>query len=101
VVKLLTRLSIQNLLHRTQTFILGQKNLVPKLAINLGIDLVFYGKNEAEYRNPITDNSSSFKRQILPYNGKTRRMYLAGMPAQEIIENYDLSFVDLMTFLPL
>jgi ABC-type sulfate transport system substrate-binding protein len=30
--KLLTRLSIENLLHPFQTFILGQKNLAPKIA---------------------------------------------------------------------
>ena len=53
VMKLLTRLSIENLLHPFQTFILGQKNLGPKLAAQLGIPLVFYGENEAEYGNPI------------------------------------------------
>lgn len=48
VMKLLTRLSIENLLHPFQTFILGQKNLGPKLALKFGIPLVFYGENEAE-----------------------------------------------------
>ncbi|MBV5326390.1 MAG: N-acetyl sugar amidotransferase, partial [Chlorobium sp.] len=37
VMKLLTRLSIENLLHPFQTFILGQKNLGPKLAAKFGI----------------------------------------------------------------
>ncbi len=59
VMKLLTRLSLENLLHPFQTFILGQKNLAPKLAANLGINLVFYGENEAEYGNPIADNTFS------------------------------------------
>ena len=36
VMKLLTRLSIENLLHPFQTFILGQKNLAPKLAAPMG-----------------------------------------------------------------
>ena len=40
---LLTRLAIENLLHPFQPFILGQKNLAPKLAIKFGIPLIFYG----------------------------------------------------------
>ena len=61
VMKLLTRLSIENLLHPFQSFILGQKNLAPKIAAKFGIPLVFYGENEAEYGNPIADNNSSLR----------------------------------------
>ena len=61
VMKLLTKLSIENLLHPFQTFILGQKNMAPKIAANYGIDLIFYGENEAEYGNPIADNSTSLR----------------------------------------
>ena len=53
--KLLTKLSIENLLHPFQTFILGQKNLAPKMAAKFGIPLIFYGESEAEYGNPIAD----------------------------------------------
>ena len=52
VMKLLTKLSIQNLLHPFQTFILGQKNIGPRLAAKYNIPLVFYGEAEAEYGNP-------------------------------------------------
>ena len=61
VMKLLTRLSIENLFHPFQTFILGQKNLGPKLAAKLNIPLVFYGENEAEYGNPIADTATSLR----------------------------------------
>src|SRR3972149_225007 len=61
VMKLLTRLSIENLLHPFQTFILGQKNLAPKIAAKYNIPLVFYGENEAEYGNPIADNVLSLR----------------------------------------
>ena len=50
--KLLTRLSIKNLLHPFQTFILGQKNIAPLIAKKFNIPLIFYGENEAEYGNP-------------------------------------------------
>lgn len=38
--RLLTKLAVQNLLHPFQPFILGQKNIAPKIAINFGIKLV-------------------------------------------------------------
>lgn len=101
VMKLLTRLSIENLLHPFQTFILGQKNLAPKLAAKLGIDLVFYGENEAEYGNPIADNASSLRDKSYHTMNNLDEMYLAGLPIKEIMEKYDVDLVDLMTFLPL
>ena len=42
VMKLLTKLSIENLLHPFQTFIIGQKNISPKIALNYGIPHIFY-----------------------------------------------------------
>ncbi|MBU4244464.1 MAG: N-acetyl sugar amidotransferase, partial [Proteobacteria bacterium] len=59
--KLLTKLAIENLLHPFQTFILGQKNLAPKVALEYNIPLIFYGEPEAEYGNPIAETSSSLR----------------------------------------
>ena len=101
IMKLLTKLSIENLLHPFQTFILGQKNLAPKLAAKFGIDLVFYGENEAEYGNPIADNSSSLRDKSYYTMGNLDEMYLAGMPVSQIIDQYNINKTDLMTFLPL
>ena len=101
IMKLLTRLSIENLLHPFQTFILGQKNLAPKLAAKLGIDLVFYGENEAEYGNPIADNTSSLRDKSYYTMETIDEIYLAGLPLKEILEKYEMDLVDLMTFLPL
>jgi N-acetyl sugar amidotransferase len=101
VMKLLTRLSIENLFHPFQTFILGQKNLAPKIAANFGIDLVFYGENEAEYGNPIADNSKSLRDKSYFTMDHIDDMLLAGTPVSEILKKYDVDLVDLMTFLPL
>ncbi len=101
VIKLLTRLSIENLLHPFQPFILGQKNLAPKLAAKFGIDLVFYGENEAEYGNPIADNIFSLRDKSYHTMENINEMYLAGLPVKEILGKYDVDLVDLMTFLPL
>ncbi len=101
VMRLLTKLSIENLLHPFQTFILGQKNLAPKLAAKFGIDLVFYGENEAEYGNPLADNSSSLRDAAFHTMENFQDMILCGLPVPELMEQYDLSMGDLMPFLPL
>lgn len=59
--RLLTRLATENLFHPFQAFILGQKQLAPKMAAKFGIPLVFYGENEAEFGNPIADNESALR----------------------------------------
>ena len=99
--KLLTRLSIENLLHPFQTFILGQKNIAPKIAAKFGIDLVFYGENEAEYGNPIADNSSSLRDKSYYTMENIDNMYLAGLKVDELINKHGLKLIDLKTFLPL
>lgn len=98
--KLLTKLSIENLLHPFQTFILGQKNLAPKIAAKYNIPLIFYGENEAEYGNPIADNSTSLRDKSFFAMQNLNEMYLGGVPIRELTEKYNIPLVDLMTFLP-
>lgn len=100
VMKLLTRLSIENLLHPFQTFILGQKNLAPKLAALYGIPLIFYGENEAEYGNPIADNSSSLRDKSYYTMKNLGEIYLGGVPIPRLLEQYGLELSDLTVFLP-
>lgn len=100
VMKLLTKLSIENLLHPFQTFILGQKNLAPKIAAQHGINLIFYGENEAEYGNPLAENISSLRDRSYFSFEKLDEVYLAGLSIKELMENYDIRLSDLMAFLP-
>ena len=98
--KLLTKLAIQNLFHPFQTFILGQKNLAPKIAINYNIPLIFYGENEAEYGNPIADNASSLRDKSFYEMRDLSEVYLCGVSIPELIEKHGLSLNDLMAYLP-
>lgn len=98
--KLLTKLSIQNLLHPFQTFILGQKNLAPKIALKYNIPLIFYGENEAEYGNPLADNQTSLRDKSYFVMNDLSEVYLAGLSIPELQAKYDLSLNDLMTYLP-
>jgi hypothetical protein len=100
VQKLLTRLSIQNLLHPFQTFILGQKNLGPKIAAKWGIDLIFYGENEAEYGNPIADNTTSLRDKSYFTMQHMDEMFLGGVSIAELRESYGVDLADLMVYLP-
>jgi N-acetyl sugar amidotransferase len=100
VMKLLTRLSIENLLHPFQTFILGQKNLAPKIAAKFNIPLIFYGENEAEYGNPIKDNSSSLRDKSFYAMNNLQDIYLGGVPIPELMERYQIPLADLTAFLP-
>lgn len=97
---LLTKLAIENLLHPFQPFILGQKNLAPKIAIKYDIPLVFYGENDAEYNNPIADTASSL-RDMSYYTMKNfSKMCLGGVSVIELMEKYHLTLNDIMTYLP-
>lgn len=100
VMKLLTKLSIQNLLHPFQTFILGQKNLAPKIAAQHGINLIFYGENEAEYGNPLADNTSSLRDKSYFSFEHLDEIFLAGVSIKELVEKYDVRLSDLMSYLP-
>jgi len=100
VQRLLTKLSIQNLLHPFQTFILGQKNLAPKVALRHQIPLVFYGENEAEYGNPIADNSTSLRDKSFYTTQHLNEIYLGGVSIPELQEKYDIDLVDLLPYLP-
>lgn len=100
VMKLLTRLSIENLLHPFQTFMLGQKNLAPKLALKFDIPLIFYGENEAEYGNPIADNATSLRDKSYYSMKNIDEMYLGGVSVRELIDKFGVNMTDLMAFLP-
>ena len=98
--KLLTRLAIENLLHPFQTFILGQKNLAPKIALQYNINLIFYGENEAEYGNPLADSASSLRDKSYYTMENIDQIVLAGVPVRELIERHGLSLNEILPYLP-
>ena len=98
--RLLTRLAVENLFHPFQPFILGQKNLAPKMARLFGIPLVFYGENEAEYGNPVADFSAA-RRDYRYFTGSDESsIYLGGTSVRDLLSKYGLERVDLEPYLP-
>jgi N-acetyl sugar amidotransferase len=98
--KLLTKLAIERLLHPFQPFILGQKNLAPKIALRYGIQLIFYGENEAEYHNPIADNATSLRDKSFFTMQNLSGVHLGGVSVQELFDKHGLSLYDIQSYLP-
>lgn len=98
--RLLTRLAMENLFHPFQPFIIGQKNLAPKIAAQNNIQLIFYGENEAEYHNTKSDNESP-KRDEKFFTAKAEdQIYLGGENLTQLRE-YGLEKVDWKPYLPI
>jgi len=98
--KLLTKLSIENIFHPFQTFFFGQKNLAPKIASKFDIELVFFGENEAEYGNPIADNKTSLRDKAIFASKNDDKIYLGGVSLKDLYSKYKLTKNDLNLFLP-
>ncbi|MGA7678080.1 MAG: N-acetyl sugar amidotransferase [Dehalococcoidia bacterium] len=98
--RLLTKLAIENLLHPFQTFILGQKNLAPKIALQYKIPLIFYGEPEVEYGNPIAETQTSLRDNSYHAMRDLSEIRLAGVSISELREKHGLSLNDLMVYLP-
>ncbi|HLF18630.1 MAG TPA: N-acetyl sugar amidotransferase [Candidatus Omnitrophota bacterium] len=97
---LLTRLAIENLLHPFQPFILGQKNLAPKIAIKFNIPLIFYGENESEYGNPFADNQTSLRDKSYYSANRYEELFISGVSVRELKEKYGLSDHEIKIYLP-
>jgi N-acetyl sugar amidotransferase len=100
VKRLITRLAVENLFHPFQPFIFGQKALAPKIAAQMGIPLIFYGENEAEYGNPIADNNSARRDYAYFSSAQETDIFLGGTSITELKEDYGLSDTDLSVYKP-
>ena len=100
VMKLLTKLSILNLFHPFQTFMLGQKVFPIKTALKYEIPLIFYGENEAERGNEIKDNLSSLRNNAYHTYENKNSIYLGGVSYTNLLKKFKLEEKDLEIFLP-
>lgn len=98
--RLLTRLALENLFHPFQPFILGQKQLAAKMAILFNIPLVFYGENEAEYGNPIADNTDACRSKDYYTIDNKKNISLSGIAYDDLVTEYKIDPVDLELYLP-
>jgi N-acetyl sugar amidotransferase len=100
VKRLITRLALENLFHPFQPFIFGQKSLAPRIAAQMGISLIFYGENEAEYGNPIADNASAKRDYAYFSTAEESEIFLGGTSITELKRDYGVSNTDLSIYKP-
>ncbi len=99
--RVLTRLAFENLCHPFQPFILGQKNLAPRMSVLLDIPLVFFGENEAEYGNAIKDNDSPTRDpKFYSAESQLEQLYLGGVCAKDLLSEFQFTVADLDAYLP-
>ena len=98
--RLITRLAVENLFHPFQPFILGQKNLAPKIAALYDIPLIFYGENEAEYGNPQADMNSAVRSWEYFSSSSEDEIYLGGTSLSDLRE-LGLQPVDWEPYMPI
>jgi len=98
--RLLTRLATEILYHPFQPFMIGQKLLAPKMASLFNIALIFYGENEAEYGNPISDTDSSIRNKNY-YASDKKNIFLGGVHIDELIKNFGVLKSELNPYLPI
>lgn len=97
----LTELAFKGLVHPFQPFILGQKNIAPKISAMFNIPLVFYGENEAEYGNAIENNEKPIRdRKYYSAEYQLEDIYLAGHSAKELLEKNKWRLSDIDAYLP-
>ncbi len=91
--RLLTKLAFLKLGHPFQPFIIGQRIVGPKIALEKNIPLIFYGENVAEYGNRIKDNYSPLmdNKLITAFDVDNDDLLLSGVKIRELKEEYKLS----------
>ncbi len=98
--KLLTKLAFINLLHPFQPFIIGQKIIGPLIALKFGINLIFYGENQAEYGNAVEENSNpKMDSKFFSLKDKSE-IRLGGERLENILKNYKFKLNDFEPYFP-
>lgn len=95
----MTRLAFLNLLNPFQPFIIGQKNLAPRLALHHGVKLIMYGENQAEYHNKLSETQNPLMDRS-HYTGHPGEQYYFGGVAQADLPRHGIEQKDLEPYLP-
>lgn len=98
--KMITRLSVEYLLHPFQPWIIGQKNFPVKFASMMKIPLLFYGENPAEYGNPHDQYDDNMNIEWFACDNQDE-IFLAGLPINKIKKDLSLDNYELDTYVPI
>lgn len=96
----LTKLAYTNLLHPFQPFVLGQRNYVVHMAKLLGIKLVFFGENPAQYGGYVGEGDSPIADEKYFTEDNIDGMLISGETLNDLSDKHSISRNDLKYFLP-
>jgi N-acetyl sugar amidotransferase len=97
----LTRLAFENLVNPFQPFIIGQKNVAPRAALQYEVPLIMYGENHAEAHNKIGENYSPLMNiEHFTREEEEADVYFGGVHYKELGQ-YGIEPGDLYLYLPL
>jgi N-acetyl sugar amidotransferase len=99
----LTKLAFEELCHPFQPFIIGQKNMAPRLAAQLDIKLIMFGEHDAEFGMGL--DKMHVPTMDIEYftveNFNLSDLFIGGLCVEEIMDKYNFSKSDLAAYLPL
>ena len=98
--RLLARLAVENLFHPLQPFEIGVRAFPPKIAINRGIPLVFYGESSREHGVAEKNISSKVYEKHFSIES-IESVKLAGLPISVLREDFEINQEDLEPYLPI
>jgi len=99
--RLLTREAFLNLLHPFQPFILGQKSIGPRFAMQYGIKLVIYGENESEGGSRIDPNDPKMDPKFFSVPRSQQKDIFVGKRSYDELMDMGLTHTDLLPYIPL
>jgi N-acetyl sugar amidotransferase len=98
--RLMTRNAFHNLLHPFQPFIIGQRIIGPMLARKMGVNLVMYGENQAEYGNAIEENLNPLMKMDFFSVDEPEDMLFGGIPMKDYFSRYGFNKGDFAPYIP-
>jgi len=97
----MTRFAFENLVNPFQPFIIGQRSIAPRIALQYDVPFIMYGENQAEAHNSFDENMSPlmspdhFTRETLE-----DPLFFGGIPMEALPEQ-GVSLNELNPYLPL
>ena len=98
----LTRLAFLNLVNPFQPFIIGQKILAVRMALQFNIPFVMYGENQAEAHNDLqAAKQSQMSLKHFTCEDQDQEIFFGGISTADLENIYDIKRRDLQPYLPM
>jgi len=98
---IMTRLAFENLVNPFQPFIIGQRSIAPRVALQYDVPFIMYGENQAEAHNSFDENLSPLMNsEHFTRESVDDPLFFGGVPMQELPE-HGIPLNEINPYLPL